>query len=255
MTSQNIKDDLALKIWPFSAYSPETAACPELTITPPGLEVSPEELRMKYYEARYVNDFSIYGNYLAQLENLRNQFVQNTTKDLHNIVRGINEKVKEYNRPSGSKASGFSSTFGVPSTQQQQSAFGTPSSFGQQSAFSQPAQSAFGAPAASAFGGPATPSAFGAPSQPAFQQPVNTFQQTPSAFQPQAQPQLQTSPFGLNPSFQPQAQFVQQQQPVPVQPQMVQPPVNMTPEQLQLWQQQQFQYGQIPTQEPPANFR
>ncbi|RMZ70284.1 CCCH zinc finger domain [Pyrenophora seminiperda CCB06] len=221
----DIKNDLTTQrpVYPLSCYGPGRDAPRQLIEGP--VEISPEELRFKYYTLRST------GNEPAaqQEESALNEKMQSQVKaildKISDAIKYIEEGANIHpNRidiakgnvaVSGSTnpASGFSGSITAPFQQASTNPFSTgapsqPSAFGQASTpgFGKPAfgQPSISAQTTSAFGQPSNPgqttSAFGQPSNPgqptsAFGQPSNPGQTT-SAFGQASIPGQSALPFG-----------------------------------------------------------
>lgn len=211
MTAEDIRADLTpgkgRPEWIFSAYGPGKDA-PRQLFGGPMREISPEELRLRHYEAAAAGNMHVAIQEAQKLHAEALQQMENILKDLKGAVKYIKDGEKEHpNRndivqgkigpqPGFGKPAG---PFGQPQ-QQQAPAFGKPG-FGQP-AFGQPA---FGKPGfggqqqqqSPAFGKPGFGQpAFGKPAfgQPAFGQTGFAQQAAPAFGQQQQQQQQQTGP-------------------------------------------------------------
>ncbi|KAG8925190.1 hypothetical protein FRC02_009867 [Tulasnella sp. 418] len=191
-SAESIGKDLTTGVdkptWPFSSYGPAKGEATYIV----GVDMSPEEMRLRAYEAKSNNQFDQYVEYEKTQEKVADDIFadrrKNTTETYKHAVGGNTFSAVNLQQSSSSFGmSGMSSAFDGPGTTSSAmsiSGFGGPSNpafggstFGQsqaptsafgQSAFGkQPATSAFGQ---SAFGNAPPTSAFGSTSQsaPAF---------------------------------------------------------------------------------------
>ncbi|KAF2198771.1 hypothetical protein GQ43DRAFT_483027 [Delitschia confertaspora ATCC 74209] len=213
MIKYDLKDDRPL--WPLGAYAPGRNPPRQLIEGP--VEMSPEELRVRYYVAKASGNEAMAQREETELAAMMQKQVDAILKDLHGACKYVQEGenvpgnrlaitesfktsgkfAKENAAPTASSAFGggaqtsafgkptgpaFGQTgFGQPSTTTTPaSGFGQPSTLGQGSAFGKPAGPAFGQ---SGFGQAASTQAsgFGKPAAPAFGQ--TGFGQAPAATQ------------------------------------------------------------------------
>ncbi|EJU06602.1 hypothetical protein DACRYDRAFT_113266 [Dacryopinax primogenitus] len=212
----DMRDYLHGSMWPLTSYAVFKFESSILE----GLDTSPEEVRLQYYQLRNT------PGGLQQFESMWNSAYSNArsqySDDPHRLAQMLTEADRRHKARLAQSQPGPTSAFGPGGMGAPQSAFG-PGGSGmpqQQSAFSQPQQNAFGqpvvqsafgpggqgAPQLNAFGQP-QPSTFSQPQQNAFGQPQqNAFTQPQqSAFGPGGigpaqstfgQPQPTTNAFG-----------------------------------------------------------
>ncbi|KAF9516823.1 hypothetical protein BS47DRAFT_1375869 [Hydnum rufescens UP504] len=199
---RDVTEGMEKPTWPFSSYGPAKYE-PNLV---PGLDLSPDELRVKYWEAMGQGNPNYYTNYEVSQMNT----VVSTYQSVLNDAQGAFKKAFEQSPSTGSNTA-QPSAFGGTAFGSGSGFASTPSAFGSTSAFGSSAQitpafgqTSFGSPVArpSAFGTPAAISSFG--TSPSVGSSFGTFANKPSAFSTSFSSPSQPSAFGTSastPSF------------------------------------------------------
>ncbi|KAF2868972.1 hypothetical protein BDV95DRAFT_578023 [Massariosphaeria phaeospora] len=213
LTKDDIKADLTDQrpIYPLSCFGPGRDAPRQLIEG--RVEVSPEELRVRYYSQGATGNEAVAQNEEQELHTMMQQQVEAILKDLNGAMKYVEDGADIHpNRVDIAQGKAFPNTpADAPSNQPNSDPFpkASSNSFGNTnqssaSAFGQPSTSAFGQPRPTPFGQPSglgqTASPFGQPSNPgqttsAFGQPANPGQST-SAFGQPSNPGQTTSAFG-----------------------------------------------------------
>ncbi|KAI3639087.1 hypothetical protein MIR68_002617 [Amoeboaphelidium protococcarum] len=271
--ADTIKVELSwANMWPISCYGPDYSTYPPCNLIA-GVDVSPDEVRMQYYEAsRSSNSSNALQQYMVNVSSMVQSIQKKRQQILSNVTMAFEDYTRQLLAPTKSvfssqsafsqsgnpvqSTSGGQSVFASLSSQQSQQSLQQQSVFSQSTSFQQPqgGTSVFAQgsqPQQSIFAntGPLQQSLTQQPSQ----SPLLTSSQNSFAQPPQAAPQqsLTSSPFAQSVSQIMYNQQVGIPQSVnisssdPKSQQVVDPAVWTRP----------FEFGKIPECEPPTNVR